>query len=380
MQFSGVDTKLDGVGTASLFGAAKLLAERGVYGLAWIDTDFRVRSRYGPIVDFIAIGEPVTTSVLPLFGLEDDIAKLRTEPGSSINLPAVSIISGPESAPQLNLLIVWDAGQNAYLLIISRAVTKADLEVELSRHIRARLMAEAEVKQKSRELELANRDLEEYAAVISHDLKSPLRAMRYLASDLEKAMDAKDDTGARLMLTRLQEQSMRMSQMLTALLDYSSIGRKEEALATVDTLALINAILRSIPHPDGMRIELHGEWPVIVSLAAPLDLVLRNLIGNAVGHHDRDTGVVRVVSIDAGGALEISVADDGPGIAPAHHEAIFLPFRTLHESSGPGSHGMGLSFVKRTIEAVNGRIELVSDPILQRGAVFRIVWPKLGHA
>ena len=375
MPFSGVDSDMPGIATP-LVGAAKLLAERGVYGLAWIETDLRVRARYGPIVDFIEVGQSVTESVLPLFGLEDDIGRLRMAPGSSINLPAVAIVNGPDSSPRLNLLIVWDGEQNAYLLIISRAVTKADLEIELSRHIRARLMAEAEVKQKSRELELANRDLEEYAAVISHDLKSPLRAMRYIAGDLEKALDAKDDQSSRKLLLRLQEQSRRMSQMLTALLDYSSIGRKEEAVATIDTLALVTSIVRSIPHPTGMKIELHGEWPEIDTLAAPLDLVLRNLIGNAIAHHDRDIGVVRVVSIDAGGALEITVADDGPGIAPTHHDAIFLPFRTLQEQGRAGGHGMGLSYVKRTMEAVNGRIELISDPNLQRGATFRVVWPK----
>ncbi len=154
MPFSGVDTKTP-MALAQLRSSAlqSCWPNAASMDLAWIDTDLRVRSRYGPIVDFIEIGEPVTTSVLPLFGLEDDIAKLRMSRDHRSTCRRYRSSAVPQAAPRLNLLIVWDAGQNAYLLIISRAVTKADLEVELSRHIRARLMAEAEVKQKSRELE-----------------------------------------------------------------------------------------------------------------------------------------------------------------------------------------------------------------------------------
>lgn len=374
MPFSDADTEIEVDGERRIDGAGRLLAARGVFGLAWFGADLIVKARYGRLVDFIEPGRLVSDSVLPLIGLEEDIAKLRNEPGASINLPAISIVSGQGAAPRLNILIVWDANETGYLMVVSRAVTKADLEVELSRHIRARLMAEAEARQTSAELAVANRNLEEYAAIISHDLKAPLRAMRYIADDLESALEAKNDAATRVILSRLQEQSLRMSEMLTALLDYSSIGRQEEAITKVDTLALVTAVMRSIPHPPALRIELHGEWPVIDTLAAPLDLVLRNLIGNAIAHHDRASGVINVVSTDAGGALEITVADDGPGIAPAHHAAVFLPFRTV--SGVGGGHGMGLSFVKRSIEAVNGRIELISDPSLRRGATFRVVWPK----
>ncbi|MGQ0672295.1 MAG: sensor histidine kinase [Hyphomicrobium sp.] len=361
---------------APLVAAGRLLADRGVYGLVWIDPDMIVRSRYGALVDFIDIGEDVRDSVLPLLGLDKELARLQQDTHASLNLPAVTINNGTLSTPRLNLLVLWAADQRAYLLMVSRAVTKADLEVELSRHIRARLMAEAEVKRKSVELANANRDLEEYAAVISHDLKAPLRAMRYLAGDLEEALAAGNEPEARVTLARLKEQSTRMSGMLSALLDYSSIGRKDEAVARVDTHALVTSIVRSIPHPPGIALEIDGHWPVIDTLGAPLDLIVRNLIGNAIVHHDRETGRVRVSAIDSDLMLDISVSDDGPGIAPAHHAAIFLPFRTLGDTSRTGGQGMGLSLVKRTVESVGGRIEVHSNPEVERGTTFRIVWPK----
>ena len=176
MQSSGADTDAATLRTAPIVAAAKLLADRGVYGLVWFDAGLLVTARYGRLVEFVEIGDPVTDGVLPLIGLEDDIRALRRTPGSVIDLPAVTIIATPDAAPRLNLTVLWAAAEEAFLLVVSRAVTRSSLEVELSRQVRARLMAEAVVQQKSRELERANRDLEEYAFIISHDLKAPLRA------------------------------------------------------------------------------------------------------------------------------------------------------------------------------------------------------------
>ena len=376
MQSSGADTDAATLRTAPIVAAAKLLADRGVYGLVWFDAGLLVTARYGRLVEFVEIGDPVTDGVLPLIGLEDDIRALRRTPGSVIDLPAVTIIATPDAAPRLNLTVLWAAAEEAFLLVVSRAVTRSSLEVELSRQVRARLMAEAVVQQKSRELERANRDLEEYAFIISHDLKAPLRAIKYLTEDLETALGPSRDEAVQEGLSRLREQSKRMSGMLSALHEYSSIGRKDEAIETIDTHELVKSIVRSIPRPESMRVELFGQWPIIATLSAPLDMVLRNLIGNAIAHHDRDEGLIRIGATEAGEKIEFSVGDDGPGIAVEYQEAVFLPFRKLEPNGKSAGHGMGLSFVKRTIESVGGRLELQSDPAKGRGADFRVIWPR----
>lgn len=361
---------------APIVAAARLVAERSVYGLVWLDDDLVATARYGCLVDFVEIGSPVAASMPAMIGLEDEIAALKENPESFLNLPAVTIMTGEDQPPKLNILVLRSVNEKAYLIVVSRAITKADLESELSGQIRARLMAEAALQKKSTELARANRDLEEFAAIISHDLKSPLRAIRYITEDLQRNIEAPASGIAHELIQQVHDQSLRMSRMLTALLDYSSIGRKEQALKAVDTLALVKSILGSLPHPTGLRVELHGEWPVIETLEAPLDLVLRNLVANAFAHHDQPQGVVRISALHGNNDLEIVVADDGPGIPIEHQEAIFLPFRTLKASSGTSGQGMGLSLVKRTIEAVKGRIEVDSDPTLQRGAAFRVIWPK----
>jgi signal transduction histidine kinase len=201
-----------------------------------------------------------------------------------------------------------------------------------------------------------------------------MRALRYLADDIERELGSAIASKARQKLVQLKEQSRRMSDMLTALLEYSSAGRKAEVLEPVDTRDLVQGIVGSVHRRPAFRIEVEGAWPTLITLRAPLDLVLRNLIDNAVKHHDRDDGVVRVTGSEAASELEISISDDGPGIAPKHREAILLPFRKLCEQTD--GQGMGLAVVSRTLELLGGRLAVLSCPDGGRGATFRVTWPK----
>jgi signal transduction histidine kinase len=239
-------------------------------------------------------------------------------------------------------------------------------------------MAEAEVSAKSKELARANADLtvangnlEQFAAIVTHDLKAPMRAVRYLADEIETAIGASDTETARGKLGELRRQTTRLSSMLSALLHYSSAGPGREAIERVDTLALVTEIVRSLPL-GGIDVAIRGAWPQLETLAAPLDLILRNLIGNTIKHHDRDRGQLVIACTDLGRDLEITFEDDGPGIAPEHHASVFLPFRTL----GSNGEGMGLAIVQKMVDAAGGAIALVSNPAERRGTTFKILWPK----
>ncbi len=367
--------------------AAMLLASRGVFGLVWADDDLTVTARYGTLSEFVEIGEPVTLSVPPFIGLEADILALKASAGSMLDLPVVSIMRGPETPPKLNFTALWSSEEKCFLILVSRAGSQSNIEVELSRQIRARLIAEAEVTHKSKaltranaELARANQDLEEFASIISHDLKGPMRALRFMAEDVAKAAGPGAAPEVLSQLSRMRDQSQRMSEMLTSLLEYSSAGRKDEVVEPVDTAALLSAIVRSTPCPPGFSIESSGIWPSIVTLRAPLDLVLRNLIENAVKHHDGISGNIRLGCEDRGDTLRFEIGDDGPGIDPHHHASVFLPFRRLNSESGREGQGMGLAFVKRWVEASGGRIGLKSQAPGQRGTTFWFDWPKQsGH-
>ena len=186
---------------APLLTAAMVLAECGIYGLVWFDAAGIVTGRYGRLVDFVEIGLAISDSIFALIGLEHEITKQKGEPGVLLELPNVSIVGDRGATPRLNLTVFWIAEQAAFLTLVGRTASQSDLEVELSRQTRARLIAEAEVVAKSKELaranaglELANSDLEQYASIISHDLKAPMRALRYLVEDIEGTVEEITET------------------------------------------------------------------------------------------------------------------------------------------------------------------------------------------
>lgn len=371
-------------GPLAIAAAGELMAERGIFGIVWLDSDLIARTRYGRLVDFIPLSQPITDEVLPLIGLETDILALKDDPSRAVEVTSVAIIAQDGTTPRLNLTLFWFPAAQRFLLLVSRAISRSDLEAQLVSQMRARLMAEAEVIAKSEQLarantdlSRANRDLEDFASIIAHDLGAPMRAMRYLVDDLETRLgnaDRPTDVEPLAAIAELRKQTRRLSTMLRELHDYSSIGRKQDALATVATSELISAIVASIPHPPGIEVIVEGEWPIVEALAAPLDLVLRNLIDNAVKHHDRDRGAVRVRCVPLEKHLAITVADDGPGIPAAVRDAVFLPFRTLGRP-GAGT-GMGLALVKRTLDNCGGALTLASQPETGRGCIFSIMWPK----
>jgi signal transduction histidine kinase len=357
----------------------ELLAQRGVYGYVWLDDNLVVRGRFGTLVDFIDVNIAVAHSVPALIGLEGEIKALRHAPTNMLRLPGISIVTAAGAGPRLNLMFHAFDTEAHIMMVVSPAEMDPNHAVELSRQIRGRLMAEAEVAAKSQELartntdlKIANSNLEQFAAIATHDLKAPMRALGYLADEVETAIVDGDSGRARQKLAELRDQAKRVSCMLSALLHYSSAGRSGASIESVDVRELIEEIVRSLPRGT-VEVTLRGAWPRIDTLAAPLALTLRNLIDNSIKHHDRANGALLITCADAGKDLAIMLADDGPGIAPEHHASMFLPFRTLGGGEG---EGMGLAIVQKMLDAVGGSIALESDPALKRGTTFTIRWPK----
>ena len=361
--------------------AGGLLAERGSFGILWLDADLNVVERYGRLVDFVPPNRPVAEALLPLIGLDEQIKAVADGERGVLEMPGVSIRAPGAPQHRLNITVLWAAAEQRFLVLVARASSESDIEMHLAQQMRARLMAEADATALARQLARANRDLEEFASIISHDLRAPMRAMRYLTEDAETALASGEVALAQARLSRVREQSLRLTTMLAALFDYSRAGYKQDVVARVELKVLVDAIVRSLSRREGLRIDIEGDWPAIETLAAPLDLVVRNLIDNAIKHHDRTEMRIIVSCREQADAMEITITDDGPGIDPRHHAAILLPFRRLSGDHDPASSGMGLALVKRTIEAVGGRLQIESDPAVRRGAAFQVIWPRaIGEA
>lgn len=364
--------------------AVELFARQAFFGLVWLDRDLVALNRYGNLADFVPLGRRVTDTVAALVGLDDVLLSLKGGDEAPFQMPNIALVGPEGSSPRMDLQIFRLPERHQFLLSISKVLSAGELEVGLAQQVRKRMIAEAELAQKSRalaaanaELTRANRDLAEFAHVISHDLKAPLRAMRYCAEDLDSTLQGEGGKDAMELASQIRSHSRRMTQMLTDLLEYSKIGRHEEALEAVDTAELVRGIIASIPHPSGIVVEIAGDWPIQETYAAPLDLILRNLIGNAIAHHDRDVGRVLVTCRPGERELVLIVADDGPGIPPEWHEAIFLPFRTIAERPAADSSGIGLALVRRAAESVGAQLVLASEPARRRGVTFTMTWPLL---
>jgi signal transduction histidine kinase len=264
--------------------AGELLAERGVFGLVWLNRDLTVHARFGTLVEFIPVGEPVARILAPLIGLEAEIRTLQA--GQELRLPSVSIVTHSGPGPRLNLVFYAFDSEELTLMVVAPAQLDTTLTLELSRQMRGRLMAETEAAAKSQELaranadlKIANSNLEQFAAIATHDLKAPMRALGYLADEIESAMTANDGDRAKQKLAELRSQASRVSSMLSALLHYSSAGRSNASIESLDVRELIEEIVRSLPRGT-VAVTLQGDWPRLDTLAAPLGLALRNLIDN----------------------------------------------------------------------------------------------------
>lgn len=359
--------------------AARVAVENGLAGFAWLDRNLVVIEVYGTIAAGLQIGRPASEGVLALFGYDKQIAELRNGPFKRFEIANIARGTPTGTTARMNLHVMWDEATGRYLLILAPAMGQVELERELARKAREtqllkarELEQAAEIRRINAELTRANHDLSEFADIISHDLRAPLRGMRYYAEDLEQAIDQANSTAAKALADRLQIQARRMTRMLGDLLEYARAGRKDEMVACVDTRALVETIVNSLPHPESFSVRISGAWPTIETLAAPLDLVLRNLLDNALKHHDRESGLIEICGTVHNESLEVAISDDGPGIPVRLHETAFLPFRTL---GGSGGNGMGLALVRRVVDAVGASILLESDPQKRRGTTFRVRWP-----
>lgn len=234
------------------------------------------------------------------------------------------------------------------------------------------------------QLKRTNAELKKFAYVASHDLKAPLRGVDQLATwleeDLAEKVDKDDTEHFRLMRVRIK----RMEGLLDDLLSYSRIGHIGGDVELInckdliqDTFELCEALIRDnfdLPYtPTGFNLNFVGDFSAFRTAKVPFEMVFRNLISNAIKHHDKATGEITIRIKRMARYFEFEVADDGPGIPLEHTEKVFGMFQTLRPRDEVEGSGMGLAIVEKTIELFGGKISLSENK--PRGTVFRFTWP-----
>ncbi|MBI4781045.1 MAG: PAS domain S-box protein [Oscillatoriophycideae cyanobacterium NC_groundwater_1537_Pr4_S-0.65um_50_18] len=223
-------------------------------------------------------------------------------------------------------------------------------------------------------LEERNRELDQFAYVTSHDLKAPLRAIANLSEWIEEDLGDKLPDDSQRQMQLLRGRVHRMESLINGLLQYSRVGRTQVVAETLSVKTLLHEVVDSLAPPSGFTIHVGDDMPTLKTKPLLLRQVFSNLISNAIKHHPRNDGMVRVSVEDIGSMYEFTVTDDGRGIAPEHHEKIFAIFQTLESRDTKESTGIGLSIVKKIVETEGGVIRVESK--LGEGTTFRFTWPK----
>jgi len=209
------------------------------------------------------------------------------------------------------------------------------------------------------ELEASNQGLQEYAHIVSHDLKSPLRSISALATWLNE--DYKDilDEGGRQNLALMQEKVASMDGLIHGILEYSTANSSALDNSTVDLNEVIAGIKDVIYIPEHVSLEVPKQLPIICADRTKIHQVFQNIIGNAVVHIEKEKGLVEVLCHEEKDFWRFTVKDNGVGIPKEYHKKIFEIFQSIGENER--STGIGLSIVKKIVDRYGGRVWVESE-------------------
>ncbi len=210
-----------------------------------------------------------------------------------------------------------------------------------------------------KDLEKSNDGLKEYAHIVSHDLKSPLRSISALSSWLLEDYHDKLDENGKFNLQQIQEKIEGMDRLIDGILKYSSITDATLDNSLVDLNEVINEIREIIYVPDHVNIVIMNSLPKIRVDKTKIQQLFQNLMSNAVVNIERSEGLVEIDCLDNKTNWQFSIKDNGVGIPKEYHEKIFKIFQSIGHNER--STGIGLSIVKKIIDLYQGRIWLDSE-------------------
>ena len=248
------------------------------------------------------------------------------------------------------------------------------LETESGTSILAAIIDISARKKMETHLRQANSDLDEFTYVASHDLKSPLRGILNLVEWVTEDLGSDIKPDVENNLNRIKLRIDRMENLIEDLLIYARSGKRSAEFQDIEIDNLLNNVIEILDIPTDFKLSFNTQIKRITSPRAPLETVMRNLISNAIKHHDKSSGDINITVTPNDSWLEFTITDDGPGIPSSAHERIFKLFQTLDSKTNDRS-GVGLAVTKRLIEAHNGKIEIHSTDNI-RGSTFKFYWPR----
>jgi PAS domain S-box-containing protein len=228
------------------------------------------------------------------------------------------------------------------------------------------------------ELQRSNKELQDFAYVTAHDLKSPLRAIGTLTDWIYTDYEHQFNDQAREQMQLIKGRVSRMNELIDGILRYSEIGRGARHLQEVNLQTLVPEIIQMVDVPENVTIDIVDSLPTMTCEKSRIMQVFHNLIHNAVKFMDKPEGRIEIGCIEQEQAWVFRVKDNGPGIDVKYHEKIFRMFQTLAPRDELESAGIGLAVVKKIVEIHGGKVWVESKT--DDGCTFMFTLPKQSEA
>jgi PAS domain S-box-containing protein len=225
-----------------------------------------------------------------------------------------------------------------------------------------------------------NQELAEFAYATAHDLKTPLRGITTLTEWIEE--EVKPHSSPQLLehLQLLRQRTYRLNALINGLWEYSNLGQTPIAPEPVELIVFLQEIQSTFLLPAKFAIDVHPTNLHLITCKSYLRQVIEELLENAVKHHDLDPtsdaqGKITISVRLKAGSLEFIIRDNGPGIAPEHHQRVFRLFETLQFRDVQENTGIGLAIAKKLVERVGGKIWL-ENSAAGKGLSVYFTWPQ----
>lgn len=221
------------------------------------------------------------------------------------------------------------------------------------------------------ELKESNTELEKFAHIAAHDLKSPLNNISALSKFLSEHYSSKIDEEGQEIIGFIGSSAEKLRSLIEGLLNYSKSDRSNKETKTeINLKTLTSDVAGLFSFGDKCRLILKTESEYLYANRTAIEQILINLVANANKYNDKPITVIELSVKESETEYEISVKDNGPGILKEHQQRIFQIFETLsnEDKFGEQGNGIGLAIVKKLVEILGGKIRVVSE--IGKGAEF----------